>query len=125
MRLDRGRVSIRVMLIQTGKVSITPALKVESSVGLEDHAFVLGALEVSNNHLESSGMQLFGTVVEATHLADGEGDVGMGIGGEIQEHTKNRGVVELFLIWLSVRVNAEGGSSSRVSIRAAVFHASS
>ena len=77
------------MLIQTGKVSITPTLKIESFVGLEDHAFVLGALEVSNNHLESSGMRPFGTVVEATHLADGKGDVGMGIGGKIQEHTNN------------------------------------
>ena len=55
-RLDRGRVSIRVMLIQTGKVSITPTLEVESSIGLEDHSFVLGALEVSDNHLESGGV---------------------------------------------------------------------
>ena len=51
MRLDRGRVSIGVMLIQSGEVSITPTLKVESSIGLEDHSFVLGALQVLDNHL--------------------------------------------------------------------------
>ena len=70
-------------------------------------------------------MQLFGTVVEATDLADGKGDVGMGIGGEVQEHTNNQCVVERFVIWLSVWVDAKGSSSSRVSIGAAIFHASS
>ena len=77
------------MFIKASEVCITPTLKVESAVGFKDHAFAFCAFEVAHNHLEGGCMQLFGTVVKASHLADGKRDIRAGVGRKIQEHTNN------------------------------------
>ena len=125
MRLDRGWISIRIMFIKTSKVCITPTLKVESAIWFEDHSFVFHAFEIAHNHLESSGMRLFGTVIKASDLADCERDIRAGVGQKIQEHTNNQCVVECFVMQWPIQVDSKGGSSSRVSIGAAVFSSSS
>ena len=73
------------------EVGIDIEVERELACGSNNHAFVARSCKITNNPLDCDGMGLLGLGVEAADLANGEGNVGSTVAGEVEEHSDDGG----------------------------------
>ena len=94
--------------MQGAEVGVNVEIEVEPACGAKDHALVSCSSEIPNNSLDCNGVRLLGLRVEATDLADGEGDVGMTVAGKVEEHPYDGGVAPGLAHGRTIGVRAKG-----------------
>ena len=98
-RACRGGVTRVLLTMKRTKVSINIEVERGLACGLNDHAFVARPCKITNNPLDCHGMGLFGLGVEAADLANGEGNVGSTVAGEVEEHSDDGGIAPGLVHW--------------------------
>ena len=91
-RACRGRVARVLLAMKRTEVGIDVEVERELACGSNNHTFVTRSCKVTNNPLDCDGMGLFGLGVEAADLANGEGNVGSTVAGEVEEHSDDGGI---------------------------------
>ena len=72
-RFSSSCTGVRITIVQTGLVGITPHLQVEFAHWFDDHSLVSSTFQVAKDHLQCSRMRLFGVVlVESGDLTHGK-----------------------------------------------------
>ena len=64
-----------LFIVEPSKVSVNIGIQIETSIGMKDDSFVLGAAQISNNGLDRGGVALLGIGRETSSLTDSVGDV--------------------------------------------------
>ncbi len=105
---------------ETTKISIDIEVEVKLAGWVKDHTLIAGPLEVSDDRLDRDGVRLFWLRREPGNLADSEGDVAAGVGGQVKEHTNDGWVAPWFIHRWTIGVGAER-SRGRKDIRFAIL----
>ena len=91
-RACRGRVARVLLAVKRTEVGVDIKVERELACGSNNHAFVTRSCKIPNNPLDCNCMGLFGLGVEAADLANGKGNVGSTVAGEVEEHSDNGGI---------------------------------
>ena len=97
MGLGTCRLTIRVSLIESSKISINITVQVKVASWLDNRSHLSGAFEIANDGLDSSSMGLLGIIGEPSSTANSIGNVRACIGGEIKKHSNDGSAVPFFL----------------------------
>ena len=92
VRACRGGVMRVLLTMKRTKVGVDVEVERELACGSNDHAFITRPCKIRNNPLDCDGMGLFGLGVEVADLANGEGNVGSTVAGEVEEHSNDGGI---------------------------------
>ena len=122
-RLCGGRGTIGVTTVKTCEIGVNVTVEVQSTSGLDDHARIASAVQVTNESLDGGCVVSFRVVAEPGDLADGKSNVRASVGRQIKEHTDNRAVASCFCHGRSVGINSKCGLGSWRPIVVAVGHA--
>jgi hypothetical protein len=99
---------VGVASMNTCEIGIDVKVNWQVAGWLYNCSFVCLLSEIAQKSLDGRWMTAFGIVIESRHLADGEGEVGTSICGEVKEHNNNWRVAPSLLHGLTVRVNSQG-----------------
>ena len=107
--------------VEPGEIGVRVHVQGELTGGLHDRPFVARRPEVADDGLDGGRVALAGVGGEASDLADGEGDVGTRVGGQVQKHADDGRVAPLFTHRRPVGIRTKGDLSGRKAVRVTVL----
>ena len=75
-----------LLTMERAEVSINIQVKRQFTSRMDNHPFVSGPVEVSNDHLDVRCMRLFQMSIKSTNLAHSKCNVRLTVAGQIKEH---------------------------------------
>ena len=69
------------LILSSSEVGVDVAVEIQGASGLDDHAHVARAMQISNESFDGGRVASFRTVAKPGDLANGKSDVGASVGG--------------------------------------------